>query len=267
MSMPLALHEDGAQPIHSPTHHNLLLAAAPDHAALAPFLHRVDVPQETTLYEAGAVITHYIFPARGITSLVMDMDGGTVEVGAIGPEGMVGIPALLGVPTTSTRIFTQSPCTLDRVAVADLNRVMAAEPGLYGLLLRYTEAYLEEVSQSVACNRLHTLDERCARWLLITHDRTGTDEMKLKQRFLSYMLGVHRPAVSLAAGALQKAGVIRYSRGTIRILDRAALEAASCGCYERGRQAYARARLPGAVRAAREGDPPTVAPPPNIHMY
>jgi CRP-like cAMP-binding protein len=116
------------------------------------------------------------------------------------------------------------------------------------LLLRYAEAYLEEVSQSVACNRLHTLEERCARWLLMTHDRTGADEMKLKQRFLSYMLGVHRPAVSLAAGALQKAGIIKYSRGTIRVLDRAALEAASCGCYERGRQGYARARLVGTVR-------------------
>jgi hypothetical protein len=90
----------------------------------------------------------------------------------------------------------------------------------------------------------------------MTHDRTGTDEMKLKQRFLSFMLGVHRPAVSLAAGALQKAGIIRYSRGTIRILDRAGLEAASCGCYERGRRAYARARLAGTVRPGGGVTPP-----------
>jgi CRP-like cAMP-binding protein len=245
MAMPLERHGDGVQPLRPQRGENLLLAAAPGRAALAPFLERFDLPQEAPLYDADAVITHFIFPVKGITSLVMDMDGGTVEVGAIGPEGMIGIPALLGVPTTTLRIFTQSACTLDRIAVEDLDRVMTADPKLRALLLRYAEAYLDEVSQSVACNRLHTLEERCARWLLMTHDRTGADEMKLKQRFLSYMLGVHRPAVSLAAGALQKAGIIRYSRGTIRILDRAALEAAACGCYERGRRAFARARLAG----------------------
>jgi CRP-like cAMP-binding protein len=245
----LMLHTDGIQPVQSPTRENLLLAAAPDPAALARMSTRLNLSAEVTLYESGAPITHYLFPVSGIASLVMDIDGDTVEVGTIGPEGMVGIPALLGVPVTSTRIFTQSTCTMARIAVPDLERAMVAEPALRGLLLRYTEAYLEEVAQSVACNRLHTLEERCARWLLMTHDRTGADEMKLKQRFLSYMLGVHRPAVSLAAGALQKAGVIRYSRGTIRILDRPALEAAACRCYERGRRAYARARVAGTVRA------------------
>jgi CRP-like cAMP-binding protein len=252
---PRALHGNGGQPVRSSPHENLLLAAAPDRAALARVSTRLDLPAEVPLYEAGATITHYLFPVRGITSSVMDMDGGTVEVGTVGPEGLVGLPALLGVPTTSTRIFTQSACTIDRVAVEDLEQAMEAEPALRMLLLRYAEAYLEEVSQSVACNRLHTLEERCARWLLLTHDRTGTDEMKLKQRFLSYMLGVHRPAVSLAAGALQKAGIIRYSRGTIRIVDRAALEAASCGCYQRGCRAYARARLASTVRAGERVEP------------
>jgi CRP-like cAMP-binding protein len=245
-----ALHLDGAEPVPTASGENLLLAAAPDRAAIARLATRLDIPAEVTLYEAGGTITHYLFPVSGVTSLVMDMEGSTVEVGTIGPEGMVGIPALLGVRTTSTRIFTQSVCTIDRVAVDDLDRLMDTDGALRMLLLRYAEAYLEEVSQSVACNRLHTLEERCARWLLMTHDRTGTDEMKLKQRFLSYMLGVHRPAVSLAAGALQKAGIIKYSRGTIRVLDRAALEAASCGCYERGRRAYARARLAATTRPA-----------------
>jgi CRP-like cAMP-binding protein len=244
----LKLHTDGVHPVPSPTGDNLLLAAAPDRAALARVATRLNLPAEVTLYEAGATITHYFFPVSGITSLVMDMDGDTVEVGTVGPEGMIGLPVLLGVATAAVRVFTQSVCTMERIAVADLERAMVAEPELRALLLRYTQAYLEEVAQSVACNRLHTLEERCARWLLMTHDRTGTDDIKLKQRFLSYMLGVHRPAVSLAAGALQKAGVIRYSRGTIRILDRAALEAASCGCYERGRHAYSRARLSSTVR-------------------
>jgi CRP-like cAMP-binding protein len=256
-----ALHLDGGSPTPSAAQENLLLAASPNHAAIAPLATRITLPAEATLYEAGATITHYLFPVNGITSLVMEMDGSTVEVGAVGPEGMLGLPALLGVPTTSTRIFTQSACTIDRVAVDDLDQAMETDPALRALLLRYAEAYLEEVSQSVACNRLHTLEERCARWLLMTHDRTGSDEMKLKQRFLSFMLGVHRPAVSLAAGALQKAGIIRYSRGTIRLLDRPALEAASCGCYQRGRDAYARARLSGAVLRGR-GE--VVSRPPHI---
>ena len=239
---------DGASLVRPSTHENQLIAAAPDPVMLAGLCRRVTLPPEATLYEAGATITHYFFPVSGITSLVVELDGAIVEVGAVGPEGMIGLPALLGVPTTSTRIFTQSTCVLDRVAVDELDERMADDPALQALLLRYAEAYLEEVSQSVACNRLHTLEERCARWLLMTHDRTGADEIKLKQRFLSYMLGVHRPAVSLAAGALQKAGIIRYSRGTIRIVDRSALEAAACGCYERGRRAYARARLTSAMR-------------------
>ena len=245
---PGALHLDGAQRGPCVRHENLLLAAAPDADALARLTTRITLPSEATFYEAGTTITHYFFPVSGVTSIVMEMDGSTVEVGTVGPEGMCGLPALLGVPTTSTRMFTQSVCTMDRIAVDDLDQAMEDDPALRLLLLRYAEAYLEEVSQSVACNRLHTLEERCARWLLLTHDRTGTDEMKLKQRFLSFMLGVHRPAVSLAAGALQKAGIIRYSRGTIRIIDRVALEAASCGCYERGRGAYARARLSASVR-------------------
>lgn len=249
----LKLHTGGVHPVPPPVGDNLLLAAASDRATLAGMSTRLNLPAETTLYEAGAPLTHYFFPVSGITSLVMDMDGETVEVGTIGPEGVIGVPALLGVPTTSVRIFTQSVCTMERIPVADLDRAMVAEPELRALLLRYTEAYLEEVAQSVACNWLHTLEERCARWLLMTHDRTGTDEMKLKQRFLSYMLGVHRPAVSLAAGALQKAGAIRYSRGTIRILDRTALEAASCACYERGRHAYSRARVSSTVRHGTAG--------------
>lgn len=251
----LVLHTDGVHPVESHARQNLLLAAAPDPAALTRISTRLALPAEVTLYESGARISHFLFPVSGITSLVMDIGGDTVEVGTIGPEGMIGIPALLGVPMTNTRIFTQSACVVDRIAVPDLERAMVAEPALRALLLRYTEAYLEEVAQSAACNRLHTLEERCARWLLMTHDRTGADEMKLKQRFLSYMLGVHRPAVSLAAGALQRAGVIRYSRGTIRVLDRAALEAAACPCYERGRRAYAKARVASTVWPDRDARP------------
>jgi CRP-like cAMP-binding protein len=222
---------------------NLLLAALPDQARLAPVLQRDELPQEHTLYEAGARITHYVFPVRGVTSLVREMQGGTVEVGAIGPEGMVGISALLGMPTTSTRIFAQSDLVIDRIAVGALDAICDSSPGTRSLLMRYVHTFHEEVSQSVACNRLHSLEQRCARWLLMTHDRTGTDVMPVKQRYLSYMLGVHRPAVSLATGALQRAGLIRNTRGHITVLDRAGLEEAACECYALGRAAFARARL------------------------
>jgi CRP-like cAMP-binding protein len=226
---------------------NLLLAAMPDQARLAPLIERVELPIERTIYEANAPITHYIFPVRGVVSMVKEMHVGVVEVGTVGPEGMVGMSALLGVKQATTRIFAQSTLTLDRIATADLDVLFETSPEIRHLLLRYVHAFHEEVAQSVVCNRLHSLEERCARWLLMTHDRTGSDTMQLKQRFLSYMLGVHRPAVSLAAGALQRAGFIHYTRGSITIVDRAGLEEASCECYAIGRDAFARARvsLPG----------------------
>jgi CRP-like cAMP-binding protein len=223
---------------------NLLLAALPEHERIASLAERVQLGMEENLYEAGATLTHYAFPMRGgVVSMVKEMQGGTVEVGTVGYEGVIGISALLGVRTIGTRVFAQSPSMFDLVRVEDLDAVMDSSPGTRHVLMRYVHAFHEEIAQSVACNRLHALEERCARWLLMSHDRTGSDTMRLKQRFLSYMLGVHRPAVSLAAGALQKAGLIRYRRGLITILDRAGLEDASCECYAFGRNAFARARL------------------------
>jgi CRP-like cAMP-binding protein len=231
----------------APPGENLLLAALPGHRRLASLTERLEIPIAKTIYEIGSPITHYYFPVRGVFSLVKDMRDGVVEVGTVGPEGMVGIPALLGVGITSTRVLTQSEVVTDRIAVADLDAAFESSPGTRHILLRYVLAFHEEVAQSVVCNRLHTLEERCARWLLMMNDRTGDETMHVKQRFLSYMLGVHRPAVSIAAGALQRAGFIRYSRGSIRIVDRAGLEDAACECYAIGRENFARARLPVAT--------------------
>lgn len=230
--------------LESPASGNLLLAALPDPGRLAPLLTRVELPPDATLYDYGAPLTHYVFPVRGIVSLVKEMRHGTVEVGTVGREGMIAMAALLGVRSATTRIFAQSELVAYRIAVDDLDAEMARSAGARSILMRYAHAFHEEVAQSVACNRLHSLEERCARWLLLTHDRTGSEVLHLKQRFLSYMLGVHRPAVSLAAGALQRAGMIRYSRGRVTIIDRSALEDASCECYELGRRGYATARLP-----------------------
>jgi CRP-like cAMP-binding protein len=217
---------------------NLLLAAMPERSRLAPLLERVSIPQDETIYERGTTITHYVFPLRGVTSIVKEMDGGTVEIGTVGREGMIGVSALLGARVATSRVFAQSDMLVDRIAVDDLEAIIASSPGTQRLLWKYVHAFHEEVSLTVACNRLHSLEQRLARWLLMSHDRLGDSILPLKQRFLAYMLGVRRPAVSLAAGALQEAGAIRYSRGKIAILDRGALESATCECYHAGRRAY-----------------------------
>ena len=245
MPQPSASPHAGAPRADSPPREeNLLLAALPERERISSRSERVELAMEENLYDAGATITHYAFPVRGgVVSMVKEMQGGTVEVGTVGHEGMVGISALLGIRTMSTRAFAQSRSQFDLIRIEDLDAVLEDSPATRQVLMRYVHAFHEEISQSVACNRLHSLEERCARWLLMTHDRTGTDTMLLKQRFLSYMLGVHRPAVSLAAGALQKAGFIRYRRGVITIVDRAGLEEAACECYALGLAAFARARL------------------------
>jgi hypothetical protein len=169
----------------------------------------------------------------------------SVRAGAPAP----GPPlALLGVRTIGSRIFAQTLMVADRVEVDHLDGIMTRSPSTRSVIMAYLNAFHEEVSQSVACNRMHTLEERLARWLLMTHDRLESDTVPLKQKFLSYMLGVHRPAVSLAAGAFRRAGIIDYSRGKIVILDRAALEDASCECYAAGVATYVQARA--ATRSA-----------------
>jgi CRP-like cAMP-binding protein len=222
---------------------NLLLATMRDIELLAPFLERVTYGQEEVIYAMNGPIDHYVFPHRGVASIVKEMREGTVEVGTVGPEGMLGLPALLGVRTAGSRIFAQAPMIASRIDVDHLDGIIETSAGTRAILWAYVHAFHEEVAQSVACNRMHTLEERLARWLLMTHDRLETETLPLKQRFLSYMLGVHRPAVSLAAGALQKAGIIHYTRGMITILDRGALEDAACECYALGLAAYQHARL------------------------
>ena len=213
---------------------NLLLASLPaaDRALLDAELERVPLEVGQVLYEADAAITHAYFPHEGLASVVSAMAEGTVEVGTTGRDGFVGVPVLLHADSSPTRTFVQVAGSADRIAVDRLLAVVGRSPALQRALYRFVQAFLEQVAQTAACNRLHTLEERCARWLLMTQDRMGVERIPLTQQFLSFMLGVHRPAVTLAAGALQKAGLIRYSRGRITILDRAGLESAACACYE-----------------------------------
>jgi CRP-like cAMP-binding protein len=223
---------------------NRLLQALPAavYDRLAPLMARVELSLRQTLYEPDATITHAYFPVDGCVSMVSRMDEGAVEVATIGNEGLVGVPLLLHAESTPSLVFVQVVGAADRIAAADLLAVMRESEAAEQLFYRYAQALFDQVAQNTACNRLHALEARCARWLLMTHDRVGAERginrFALTHEFLSYMLGVHRPAVTLAAGVLQEAEVIRYHRGTITVIDRARLEGAACACYGIMRSAY-----------------------------
>lgn len=220
----------------------LLDAIAPDvRAALEPHLARVELEVRDTIATPGEPFEYVYFPLNSIVSVVNEMhDGSTVESGTIGNEGVAGLPALLDAVASESRMYTQVPGAALRVPVGVIVPVVERERELRRLINRYAQAYISQVAQGAACNRVHGIEQRCARWLLMTHDRVGRDEFSLKQEFLAEMLGVRRAGVSVAASTLQSAGIIRYSRGTIHVLDRQRLEAASCECYNIIRQQFDR---------------------------
>jgi CRP-like cAMP-binding protein len=221
------------------TENTLLAMLTPgDFAQICMDLEHVLLHVHDVLYEPGEEIKYIYFPTAGCVSMVHVTPEGAVEVGTVGFEGMVGIPLLLHGTSTPTRALVQVEGEAYRITGAAFLRTVALSDSTYRILLRFALAFFNQVSQSVACNRLHSLEERCARWLLITHDRVDGDQFKLTQEFLSFMLGVHRPAVTLAAGVLQKAGYIHYSRGKITITDRPGLEGAACSCYQATRDDY-----------------------------
>ena len=207
------------------------------------------LPHGHRAYDAGMPITEVYFPQTAVFSMVREMtDGAGIEVGTIGREGVVGGSVLAGATLMSTRCIVQIPGRAWRIATPALRAAVArsldgpetADGGaiLGDLLQRYAQALFEQVSQTAACNRLHALEQRCARWLLMTHDRVDGDEIALTQEFLSYMLGVRRAGVTEACGTLQRSGLIRYRHGHITVVDRAGLEAATCECYAVAAAAY-----------------------------
>ena len=172
------------------------------------------------------------FPEAGMVSLIAILDNGTqAEVGVVGREGMLGGSILSGVGTSFTEATVQIAGTAWRLATADLRRGLEASPHLGPLLSRYGEALQAQIMQTSACNALHILEQRLVRWLLMAHDRSGGDELVVTQDLMALMLGVQRPTLTLAAGVLQRAGLVRYARGRLTVLDRPGLEAASCECY------------------------------------
>ncbi len=222
---------------------NGLLASLPvrEFKRLQRHFDPVDLPIKRVLYEANRPIEHVYFLHTGVASLVREMqEGDIVEIATIGHEGMVGIALVLGGSQMASRAFMQIAGHGVRMAADVFLKELERSPALHRKLMRYALALLAQVSLSAACNRAHTVEQRCARWLLMTHDRVDSDSFTLTQEFLGQMLGVQRPTVSIAAGMLQKAGLITYSRGTITVLNRKGLEAMSCECYRAIADEYAR---------------------------
>jgi CRP-like cAMP-binding protein len=208
------------------------LLPRPDIERLRPHLEAVPVGVKEVIYEPNGPIKHVYFPTGCVISLVTYLkDGSAVEMATIGLEGMVGLPIFLGTDTMPSRAFGQVPGDALRITAAAFTAAIKQNGPLVRVLNRYTQALFNQVAQTTACNRVHLVEQRCARWLLQTHDRVGSDQFLLTQEFLAQMLGVRRSGVSAAAGLLQKAGLIRYARGRITVLDRPGLESAACECY------------------------------------
>lgn len=212
---------------------NKLLAALPkeEYARLIPKLEEVSLDFGKTIYEAGETIRDVYFPASGVISMLATVEnGGTLEVGLVGKEGIVGLPLFLGVRTMTNRAIVQGEGFAMKIKAADFLAETGNGGGLSNVLQRYAHSLLAQISQSAACFRFHPIDARLARWLLMTADRVEADEFRITQEFLSNMLGVRREAVNRSAVVLQQQRLISYSRGRITI-DRKKLENATCACY------------------------------------
>jgi CRP-like cAMP-binding protein len=222
---------------------NLLLRGLPrsSYERLRPHLEHVELKVRYVLWAPNEPIDWVHFPRSLVGSVLVLLDSEPpVEAATIGREGFFGTPILFGADSASSRSIVQVEGDAVRISASAARDAFATDAALVGHCLRYAHALQEQVAQSVACNSRHALEERCARWLLMTHDRVGRDEFVLLQSFLASMLGVHRPRVTVAAGMLQQAGLIRYSRGRITITDRERLEAAACECYATVRATHER---------------------------
>ena len=222
---------------------NLLLAALPrrDHRRLRDGAEVVEIAFAEELYAPGAPISHVYFPTHGFISLIMPADASaSIEVGLVGNEGMFGIPLVLGVDESPVRAVVQGAGFAVRMAAARFVRELERSPALRSGIERYAYVHLTQLAQTAACTRFHVVEARLARWLLMTQDRAHAESFHVTQAFLALMLGVRRVGVTKAAGALQKHGLIRYSRGDITVIDRRGLKSAACGCYRADRNAYVR---------------------------
>jgi CRP-like cAMP-binding protein len=220
--------------------HNRLLNSLRRDAlrALLSRLEYVNLAARQRIHERKQPISHVYFPCDAVLSVLVPMESGAaVEIGAIGNEGCSGIDPLIGLETAGASCICQIAGRALRMRSADFREAMYGDLPLQDACRRFLQVYLAQVSQSVACNRLHSIQERFARWALMTQDRVGREEFQIAQDFLASLLGVHRPSLGVVAGTLQDAGFVSYNRGCMKILDRVGLEQTSCECYQLDRAA------------------------------
>jgi CRP-like cAMP-binding protein len=213
---------------------NLLLSLLPDqdYGSIIKHLELISTPLHFVVFERGKPINYAYFPCSGEHSILATMeDGSTAEVGTVGYEGFSTVDLLMGSDIATETTVCQIPGEAVRMPAARFRELTADDTPLRRILMRYLQAYLNQISQSVACNSLHGLEQRFARWILMSHDRVHQNEFELTQEYIASMLGVARPSVSLAARTFQQAGLIKYNRGVISVLDRRGLEEAACECY------------------------------------
>src|SRR3984885_10444239 len=215
------------------TNRLLLLLSDHDYERLRSHLSVVVFDYKKSLYEASRPIEHVYFPIDGVASLVITTaDGASAEVGTIGSEGFVGLPVCLGDSIAPSSVYVQVPGTALGMEARLFRGELERSPTLNLTMLRYAHAFFNQVAQSAACAHLHRVEQRCCRWLMMTRDRMPSADFLLTQEFLGMMLGVRRTTVTDVMGLLQKAGLIRYRRGHVTILDQQALEQRACECYD-----------------------------------
>jgi CRP-like cAMP-binding protein len=217
-----------------PAQHNHLLAALPaaDGERLAPHLQLVEMPRGKVVYEPGDVLRYAYFPKDCIVSLLYVLeDGASTEISIVGNDGLVGLALFMGGGTTPSRAVVQSGGHAYRLLGQTLREEFHHNAAIRLLLLRYTQALITQMAQTVVCNRHHSVDQQLCRWLLLSLDRLPTNELTMTHELIANMLGVRREGVTEAVGKLQRLGVIDHSRGHITVLDRPALERLSCECY------------------------------------
>jgi CRP-like cAMP-binding protein len=221
-------------PVRRDTPKNGLLAAFSPEDVERFFLdlHPVSFSVRHVLYDVGAPLEDVYFIEQGLASIVTNLTNGSmIGVGMIGIEGMVGVSVLLGDETSAQRVIVQVPGTALRMKAALCKAAFDESAAVRGVLLRFAAALLNLSSQTAACNRVHSMKQRCARWLLMSRARIQSDVVPMTHEFLSSMLGVRRTGVTAIAGELQRSGLIRYHRGQVTIIDHAGLEATACECY------------------------------------
>ena len=212
----------------------LLAALAPEaFERLSPHLEQVSFTLGQVVYESGGPMRYVFFPTTSHISLLYTMiDGSTAEMGLVGNEGVIGIALFMGGETTPNRAMVQGSGTAYRLKAKAMLEEFKRGGDFQHLLLRYTQVLITQISQTAVCNRLHSVEQRLCRWLLMTHDLTQSDELQMTHEFISHMLGVRREGVTVAARRLQDMGMISYVRGHIRILDRKKLLSHVCECYQ-----------------------------------